>query len=118
MKMALASVPQLRIRGERPVFGGTARACFGPLQPARWLASPTPKGPHMALSSRRRTATLAALVGMSAFAVSGLALTPGAGAAPTPAAKASPSALAAQGAAALVASRPASLHVSSSDAFI
>jgi Zn-dependent metalloprotease len=69
----------------------------------------------MALSSRRRTATLTALLGMSAFAVSGLALTPGAGAAPPPA---TPKVLAAQGAAALVASHPASLHASSSDAFI
>ena len=71
----------------------------------------------MALSSRRRTATLAALLGMSAFAVSGLALSPGAGATPK-APQASPATLAAHGAAAFVASRPAVLHASQSDAFI
>jgi Zn-dependent metalloprotease len=70
----------------------------------------------MALSPRRRPATLAALLGMSAFAVTGLALSPGATAAP--AAPAAPAALAAQHVAALVASRPAALHASANDAFV
>ncbi len=70
----------------------------------------------MALSRRRRTATLAALLGMSAFAVSGLSLSSGANAAPTT--PAAPQVLAAQNAAAFVASRPASLHASLSDAYV
>jgi Zn-dependent metalloprotease len=70
----------------------------------------------MALSSRRRPATLAALLGMSAFAVTGLSLSSGAAAAP--AQPASPQALAAHAAAAFVASRPAALHASASDAYL
>ncbi|HEY0169215.1 MAG TPA: M4 family metallopeptidase [Jatrophihabitans sp.] len=67
--------------------------------------------------ARRRTATLAAALGMAASAVTGIALTTGpATAAPSP--KASPSVLAAQSAASLVASRAAALHASSNDAFI
>ena len=64
----------------------------------------------------RRSTAILALTGLAALAVSGIALTGPATAAPSP--KASPSVLAAQAAAALVASRPASIHASSSDAFI
>ncbi|HEY0167852.1 MAG TPA: M4 family metallopeptidase [Jatrophihabitans sp.] len=70
----------------------------------------------MALIPRRRSAAVAALLGMSALAVTGIAVTGSATAAPSP--KASPSALAAQSAAALVASKAAALHISSHDAFI
>src|SRR5690242_1437187 len=70
----------------------------------------------MALIPRRRSATVAALLGMSALVVTGLVATSPATAAPTP--KASPSTLAAQSAAALVASKAAALHISKDDAFI
>jgi Zn-dependent metalloprotease len=70
----------------------------------------------MAFSPRRRTATLAALLGMSALAVTGLSLSSGATAAP--AQPASPQALAAHAAAAYVASRPAALHASLGDAYV
>ncbi len=69
----------------------------------------------MPLPPRRRTATLAALLGMSAFAISGLAVSTGANAAP--AQPQAPKALAAQAAASLVAGRPAALHASANDAF-
>ncbi|HST49364.1 M4 family metallopeptidase [Jatrophihabitans sp.] len=61
--------------------------------------------------------TLAALLGMAAFAVTGLALTTGPAAA-APAPQASPSALAAQAAARLVAGRPTSIHASKDDAYL
>jgi Zn-dependent metalloprotease len=70
----------------------------------------------MAQSSRRRAATLVALLGMSAFAISGLALSPGATANPTQPPAPHPSA--AQAAAAFVASRPAQLHASASDGYV
>jgi len=60
---------------------------------------------------------VAALLGMSAFAVTGLIVSPGATAA-TQASKATPATLAAHSAAAFVASRPAVLHASAYDAFI
>jgi Zn-dependent metalloprotease len=65
----------------------------------------------------RRCTTLGAITGLTALAVTGIALTTGsAAAAPSP--KASPSALAAQSAASLVAARPASIHASKDDAYI
>ncbi|HST47372.1 M4 family metallopeptidase [Jatrophihabitans sp.] len=65
----------------------------------------------------RRCTTLGAITGLTALAVTGLALTTGpATAAPSP--KASPNALAAQSAASLVAARPASIHASKDDAYI
>ena len=72
----------------------------------------------MVLAQRpRRFTAIAALTGLTAMAVTGIALTTGsATAAPPPAA--SPSALAAKSAAALVASKAAALHVSNHDAFI
>jgi Zn-dependent metalloprotease len=70
----------------------------------------------MAPLPRRRTATLLALLGMSAFGLTGLATAPGATAGP--AASVAPKALAAQGAAAFVTSRPASLHASANDSYI
>jgi Zn-dependent metalloprotease len=72
----------------------------------------------MALSTRRRTGTLAALVGMSAFAVTGIAVTTNATAAPPKAQPLAATALAAQTAANLVASRASLLHASPNDAFI
>jgi Zn-dependent metalloprotease len=72
----------------------------------------------MALSTRRRTGTLAALVGMSAFAVTGIAVTTNATAAAPKAQPLAATALAAQTAANLVASRASLLHASPHDAFI
>ncbi len=72
----------------------------------------------MALSTRRRTGTLAALVGMSAFAVTGIALTTSATAAAPKAQPLAASALAANTAANLVASRASMLHASADDAFV
>ncbi len=64
----------------------------------------------------RRSTAIVTLTGLTALAVSGIALTTGsATAAPSP--KASPSALAAQSAASFVAARPAVLHASKDDAF-
>ncbi|HEX8093991.1 M4 family metallopeptidase [Jatrophihabitans sp.] len=68
-------------------------------------------------SPRRRIVTLAALLGMAALAVTGVALTTGPAAA-VPSPKASPSVLAAQSAARLVASRSASIQASKDDAYI
>jgi Zn-dependent metalloprotease len=72
----------------------------------------------MVLPSRPRRATaIAAVTGMAALAVAGIAVTTGpANAAPSP--KAAPAALAAQSAASLVASRAAALHASPDDAFV
>ncbi|HEY0169403.1 MAG TPA: M4 family metallopeptidase, partial [Jatrophihabitans sp.] len=65
----------------------------------------------------RRSTALVTLTGLTALAVTGIALTTNtATAAPSP--KAAPSVLAAQSAASLVASRAAALHVSNHDAFI
>jgi len=65
----------------------------------------------------RRSTAIVTLTGLTALAVSGIALTTGsATAAPSP--KASPTALAAQSAASYVAARPAVLHASKDDAFI
>ncbi len=70
----------------------------------------------MALPPRRRGATVVALAGMSALAITGIAATGAATAAPSP--KASPSALAAHSAASLIASKATALHISKDDAFI
>lgn len=70
----------------------------------------------MAPTPRRRSVTAAALLGMSALVVTGIAATGPATAAPTP--TASPSALAAQSAASLIASKAAALYISKDDAFI
>ncbi len=65
----------------------------------------------------RRSTTLGAITGLTALAVTGIALTTGpASAAPSP--KASPNALAAQSAASLVAARPAAIHASKDDAYV
>ncbi|MBV9822598.1 MAG: M4 family metallopeptidase [Actinobacteria bacterium] len=71
----------------------------------------------MAIPPRRRTATAAALLGVSALAITGLAAT-GSATAAAPGPKAAPSALAARSAADLVASKAAALHASKYDAFI
>ncbi|HTZ42260.1 MAG TPA: M4 family metallopeptidase, partial [Jatrophihabitans sp.] len=71
----------------------------------------------MAHPPRRRSTTVAALLGMSAFAVTGLVLAPASHAAPA-AQPMAPQVLAAQSAANLVASRAAVLHASADDSFV
>src|SRR3954467_14126838 len=100
--------------GRKPALSPLHKAA--PNRAAADQPSSVTKGLLMALPPRRRSATAAALLGVSALAVAGLAATGPATAAPSP--KASPSALAAQSAAGLVASKAAALHASKYDAFI
>ncbi|MDQ2838814.1 MAG: M4 family metallopeptidase [Actinomycetota bacterium] len=72
----------------------------------------------MASSTRRRTFALTSLIGMAAFAVTGIALTTTTATAAPAAQPLAPSVLAAQTAANLVSSRAALLHASPDDAFI